>query len=82
MQSPACVAGNGSDTTGTFDAKCIEHRRVMRLTSPSMEAHAAGRPRLVIGGLCGGRPSALRFHPRGFASGRRTVYGRLTAGVS
>jgi len=47
MQSPACLAAHGGDTTGTFDAKCIEHRRVMRLKSPSMEGAADDEPQRV-----------------------------------
>ncbi len=82
MQSPACLAAHGGDTTGTFDAKCIGRRRRMHLTSPSMEAHAAGRPRLLV---CARRgPAAVRAPGwlSGFASGRRAVYVGFTAGVS
>ena len=76
MQSSARVAVHGGDTNGTFDAKCIGHRRVMRLTSPSMEAHAAARPPPLVrihfapaavralglnGQLRGGPPGGVRL---------------------
>ena len=82
MQSSARVAVHGGDTNGTFDAKCIGHRRVMRLTSPSMEAHAAVRPRFLIYESL--RPAAgyASADLGGFAPGLRAVYGRRTAGGS
>ena len=47
MQSPACLAAHGGDTTGTFDAKCIGRRRRMHLTPPSMEGAADDEPQRV-----------------------------------
>ena len=43
MPSTARVARSGGDTTGTFDAKRVGHRRVVLLTSRSMEGNGADR---------------------------------------
>jgi hypothetical protein len=77
MQSPARVVGLRGDTNGTFDAKCIEHRRASLLTSPSMEGNGADRPQSAVRqGL--GPPAA---DPAGLhGGGRRTRLGCNTGG--